>query len=190
YAVGHAAQHRLDAPARAGTATDGGDDLPQRRAHPNFPDTVAPGVAGHRADDGAGRGRRADGAVPGRAPGDDAGDVGHGLQVVDQRRSDGPGFVPSVVLPGRGRGDQVDLAPQSPAEGRDDARQGVPALDRLEQCALFPVEVLVGTLEDGQLDTTGPPGRLDLPDGLPGPGHLRPEGTLEGDDHEVGSDGP
>ena len=105
----------------------------------DLPDPVAMEVAGDRAHDGARRLWCPDGTEPIGAIGEDLGDVGDRLQVVDQR---GPGA--DTVW-------RVLTEEPDPVRGHD-ARERTAAVDRLQERCLLAVEVVVGSFEDGAVD--------------------------------------
>ena len=171
---------------RAGPA-DGLDDLAQRGAHLELGHAGPPPAAAHGADDGAGGLGRADLAEPGRPLGQDAGDVGEGLGVVDQRRG-GRGLPAGRGHDGAGgrhrvTADVVDAV----AEGRGDAGERLPAVDHLEERGLLAVEVLGRTLDDDEI-AVRPAGVLHLGQGGTEPFELGLERRLEGEDDPLGVD--
>ena len=112
------------------------------------------------------------------AMGEDLGDVGDRLQVVDQC---GPG-ADTVV--------GVLTEEPDPVRGHD-ARERTATVDRLQERALLAVEVVVGSFEDGAFDpgwhqVRGP----HLGEGGAGASDFGGEGALEGDDDAVGVGGP
>ena len=107
-----------------------------------------------------GRAWRAHRAEPRRAPGEDVGDGGQRLDVVDQRRvARRLGAAPAAVpdsQPDRDGGEQAVLV------RREQARQRVAALDDLEQGLLLAEQVLVGAVDDRDREVAEQPGLAQL----------------------------
>ena len=156
-------EHGADLTTGPGAAADRFDDLAQRRSHDDFADTTVDRRTRHRAHDRSRRFRRSLGAEPLRAARQDPRDVRERLDVVDQRgRRLGVGIgsghldVRRQAAVGADVGGRLDdLAHAAPVRRRD-ARERIPAVDRLQQRGLFAVEILVRAIEDRDLDPVDP----------------------------------
>ena len=187
HGVGEAGQDRLHVPTLGQATGVDRDQLDQRGAHRDLDDDRTHDVAHHRAHHRPRRVLRPDRAVPLGAQGQDVGDAGQGLDVVDQRRVHVVGRL-GVLLRrrrpagGRPRGEEAVQVRRGPTGQR------LLALDDLQQGGLLPHQVVVGPGGDLELDPRRQPLGLHLLDGLLDPLDLLRERVLQPDVGLLGPD--